>query len=241
MIDTRQLQARLKKRCDVLRKPDRPDATVTLAGKFISNPDHALSLGHIMSVRSEPLAPRHAALVSKISVQVLALELPLFSSRLRSGTSVECQYWDPHHLYSFDSKILSSHSAKKSLEISRPKIGTAARRENLRRSLNCSFTVLDAASTDLVGREVWGVRCDYVTVENVRFKTALPLQLKDSLDIRLSLTKETKALGYVVQSSKLCEGEPRFSVTVQFATLDPEGRNRLMLFLSRCSSGTGIP
>ena len=102
--------------------------------------------------------------------------------------------------------------------------------------ISFSFTIIDAADTQLIGNTVSEAETENVSVGGLAFHSPLPLKLKDRLEIsfRLSPSEQVKAVGWVVRYQPLRQDGTKLNlVALEFLHLGPEAQNKLHLFLAQ--------
>ncbi len=102
--------------------------------------------------------------------------------------------------------------------------------------ISFSFTIIDAAESQLIGHTVSEAETENVSVGGLAFHTLLPLKLKDRLEIsfRLSPSEQVKAVGWVVRYQPLRQEGKRLNlVALEFLHLGAEEQNKLLLFLAQ--------
>ena len=102
--------------------------------------------------------------------------------------------------------------------------------------ISFSFTIIDAAETQLIGHTVSETETENMSVGGLAFYTLLPLKLKDRLEItfRLSPSEQVKAVGWVVRYQPLRQDGTRLNlVALEFLHLGTQEQNKLHLFLAQ--------
>ena len=224
------------------RKPKR-DPGLSVARLSIEGPDRYLTVGLKLSIAPllKPSAEL-AATVTEISSEQIGLELLRCTSErsFGKGDRVRIKYWE-EAVYYFDSEILTvSGPANERVLISRPREGISVQRRKAARvrvPIPFSFTVINAAKTQLVGEKVPQSKTQNISVGGLKFETTLPLTLGDRLEMNLRLppSQLVNAVGWVVRSEPVeRNGKSLNAVALEFLQLDAEEQNQLLLFLLSC-------
>ncbi len=195
-----------------------------------------------VSESSSPLA----ATVTKITSDQLWVELlgPPPTRPISEGDQVRVKYWDDETAYYFDAEIqIVSGPCGRQVTLSIPGEEISVQRRKSQRvcyPLSFSMTIIDAAETQLIGHTVSEAKTENVSVGGLAFHTALPLKLKDRLEIsfRLSPSEQVKAVGWVVRYQPLRQEGRRLNlVALEFLHLRSEEQHRLHLFLAQILPG----
>ncbi len=213
-------------------------AEITTAGS-----QHHLFLEKTVSLSlvSESSCPL-AATVTKITSEHVWLELlgALPTQAFSKGDQVQIKYWDEETAYSFDAEIQTvSGPCARQITISSPHEEISVQRRKAQRvcyPISFSFTVIDSADTQLIGQTVSEAETENVSIGGLAFHTALPLKLKDRLEIsfRLSPAEQVKAVGWVVRYQPLRQEGTRLNlVALEFLHLGSEAQHKLHLFLAQ--------
>ena len=172
-----------------------------------------------------------AATVTKINSEQVWLELlgPPPKRTFSKGSRVRIKYWDEETAYYFDAEIQTvSGPCARQVTISSPREEISVQRRKAQRvcyPLSFSFTIIEAADTQLIGYTVSEAESENVSLGGLAFHSPLPLKLKDRLEInfRLSPSEEVKAVGWVVRNQPLRQDETRLNlVALEFLHLGPE-------------------
>ena len=205
--------------------------------------DHHLLLEHTVSL--SPLAEsgaERAATVAKISSHQIWLEL--FCSSLARpflpGEKVQVKYWNEQAAYYFDSEILNvSGPSNQLLTIAGPSEEISVQRRKAQRvsyPVSFSFTIIDAAESQLIGQRVLNAETENISVGGLAFRTTVPLRLRDKLEISflLSPSEAVRAAGWVVRYEPMSsDGETENLVALEFLHLSGEEQNKLLVFLAQ--------
>ncbi len=186
--------------------------------------------------------PPLAAIVTKITSEQVWLELlgPPPTRALSKGDQAQIKYWDEETAYYFEAEIQTvSGPCARQLTISSPREEISVQRRKSQRvcyPISFSFTIIDAAETQLIGHTVSEAETENVSVGGLAFYTLLPLKLKDRLEItfRLSPSEQVKAVGWVVRYQPLRQDGTRLNlVALEFLHLGTQEQNKLHLFLAQ--------
>ena len=182
-----------------------------------------------------------AATVVAISPGLLRLKLSRPSSHtpFQAGEKVGIKYWDTKAvLYYWDSEVMKI-SGPETQHVTIAVGGSAVlqRRKSYRVRLPVpfSFTVIDAAETQLIDEKVSDSTIQNLSVGGLAFETPLPLKREDKLEMHLSLSSSQKVnvLGWVVRSRPVKGYEDNLhSVAVMFLQLAAEEQSQLLKFLA---------
>ncbi len=213
-------------------------AEVTTAGS-----QHHLLLEKTVSLSPGPEASHpFAAIVNKITSEQVWLELlgPPPSQAFSKGDQVRIKYWDEETVYYFDAEIQTlSGPCTRQITVSSPREEISIQRRKAQRvcyPISFSFTIIDAADTQLIGQTVSEAETENVSVGGLAFHSPLPFKLKDRLEInfRLSPSEQVKAVGWVVRTQPLSQDRAGLNlVALEFLQLGPEAQNKLLLFLAQ--------
>lgn len=206
--------------------------------------DLYLKIGMAVSVQGKS-QQELAATVVAISPGLLRLELSRPSSQtpFQAGEKVGIKYWDTKAvLYYWDSEVIKI-SGPESQHVTIAVGGSAVlqRRKSYRVRLPIpfSFTVIDAAETQLIDEKVRNSTLQNISVGGLAFDTPLPLQREDKLEMHLSLSSSQKVnvLGWVVRSEPVKgNGEALQSVALMFLQLAAEEQSQLLNFLAQAEA-----
>ncbi len=183
-----------------------------------------------------------AATVAKISSHQIWLELFSLSSArpFSPGEQVKVKYWNQEAAYYFDSEILNvSGPSNQLLTIAIPSEEISVQRRKSQRvsyPISFSFTIIDAAETQLIGQRVLNAETENISVGGLAFRTTVPLRLRDKLEISflLSPSEAVRAVGWVVRYEPMShKGETDNLVALEFLHLAAEEQNKLLVFLAQ--------
>jgi c-di-GMP-binding flagellar brake protein YcgR len=170
----------------------------------------------------------------------LGLLGPPPSQAFSKGDQVRIKYWDEETVYYFDAEIQTlSGPCARQMTISSPRKEISVQRRKAQRvcyPISFSFTIIDAADTQLIGQTVSEAETENVSVGGLAFHSPLPFKLKDRLEInfRLSPSEQVKAVGWVVRNQPLSQDRTGLNlVALEFLQLGPEAQNKLLLFLAQ--------
>ena len=229
------------------RRSGKGESGLSFAKVSIEGPDRYLRVGLKLSIAPllKPSAEL-AATVTQISPDHIDFELLRSTSErsFRKGDRVRVKYWEDA-VYCFDSEILTvSGSADEQVAVSRPSEGISVQRRKAARvrvPVPFSFTVISAATTELVGETVPDSQSLDISVGGLKFETNLPLAPGDRLEMSLHLTPSqfVNAVGWVVRSEEVeRDGKSLKLVAMEFLQLEAAEQNQLLLFLLTCLSDT---
>ena len=208
-----------KQRTGNLRHCLKPELAISIEGKS-----------------KEPLA----ATVEAFSADKLSLQLARPTSRppFQEGERVRIKYWNEEVLYCWEAEAVKiSGSGNQQLELVMRGEGVTIQRRRplrVRATITFSFTVIDAAETQLVGKKVLRSKTQNVSGGGLAFETRLPLRVGDKLEMNLHLFKSERvnAVGWVVRSEPVeHDGKHVNSVGVQFLQLEDKEQVQLLKFL----------
>ena len=208
----------------------------------ILQPDRQLIVGQVISISPVKEGSALAAIVRKISPDQIWLDLAMPTSQhpMQEGEQVRIKSWNEDEAFYFESKILKVFgSTNEQLEISIPREGVAIQRRKTYRvqgPIPFSFTIIEAAETQLIGQEVPGSEIRNLTVGGLAFDTSLPLKGGDKLDMNLQLSpsQQVNAVGSVIRCSPVeQDGKSLNSAAVKFFQLDVEAQRTLLMFLAQ--------
>jgi c-di-GMP-binding flagellar brake protein YcgR len=103
-----------------------------------------------------------------------------------------------------------------------------------------SFTVIEAAETQLIDHRVRDSTTQDISVGGLAFRTPLSLQVEDKLEIHLHLSssQSVNVVGWVVRSEPVQgEGKDLRSVALMFLQLRAEEQSQLLQFLADSDRG----
>ncbi len=153
---------------------------------------------------------------------------------------MKVKYWNQEAAYYFDSEILNvSGPSNQLLTIAIPSEEISVQRRKSQRvsyPLSFSFTIIDAAETQLIGQRVLNAETQNISVGGLAFRTNVPLRLRDKLEISflLSPSEAVRAVGWVVRyEPKSHEGEADSLVALEFLHLSAQEQNKLLVFLAQ--------
>ncbi len=187
-------------------------------------------------------SPPLAATIIKITSKQVWLELlgPPPAQAFSKEDQVRIKYWDEETVYYFDAEIQTvSGPCARQVTLSSPREEISVQRRKAQRvcyPISFSFTIIDAAETQLIGHTVSEAETENVSVGGLAFHTLLPLKLKDRLEIsfRLSPSEQVKAVGWVVRYQPLRQDGKRLNlVALEFLHLGAEEQHKLHLFLAQ--------
>jgi len=187
-------------------------------------------------------SPPLAATIIKITSEQIWLELlgPPLTRAFSQGDQVRIKYWDEETAYYFDAEIQTvSGPCARQVTLSSPREEISVQRRKAQRvcyPISFSFTIIDAAETQLIGHTVSEAETENVSLGGLAFHTLLPLKLKDRLEInfRLSPSEQVKAVGWVVRYQPLRQDGKRLNlVALEFLHLRAEEQHKLHLFLAQ--------
>ena len=202
--------------------------------------DLYLKIGMAVSVQGES-KQELAATVVAISPGLLRLEVsrPSSETSLQEGEKVEIKYWDTKAvLYYWDSEVMKvAGPESRHVTIGVGRSATLQRRKSYRVRLPIpfSFTVIDAAETQLIDEKVRNSTIQNISVGGLAFETPLPLQREDKSEMHLSLTssQEVTVVGWVVRSEPVKDkGEDLHLVALMFLQLSAGEQSQLLKFLA---------
>ena len=209
--------------------------------------EHHLLLEKTVSLSpvSESSPPLAATIINITSEQVwLKLLGPPQTRVLSKGDQVRIKYWDEETAYYFDAEIQTvSGPCSRQVTLSSPREEISVQRRKAHRvcyPISFSYTIIDAAETQLIGHTVSEAETENVSVGGLAFHTLLPLKLKDRLEInfRLSPSEQVKAVGWVVRYQPLRQDGKRLNqVALEFLHLGAEEQHKLHLFLAQVLPG----
>ena len=163
---------------------------------------------------------------------------------MSKGDQVRIKYWDEETAYYFDAEIQTvSGPCSRQVTLSSPREEISVQRRKAHRvcyPISFSYTIIDAAETQLIGHTVSEAETENVSVGGLAFHTLLPLKLKDRLEInfRLSPSEQVKAVGWVVRYQPLRQDGKRLNqVALEFLHLGAEEQHKLHLFLAQVLPG----
>lgn len=187
-------------------------------------------------------SPPLAATLTRITSEQVWLELlgPPPTRAFSKGDQVRIKYWDEETVYYFDAEIQTVFGpCARQVTISSPREEISVQRRKAQRvcyPISFSFTIIDAADTQLIGHTVSKAKTENVSLGGLAFHTPLPLKLKDRLEIsfRLSPSEQVKAVGWVVRYQPLRQDGKRLNlVALEFLHLGAKEQNKLHLFLAQ--------
>ncbi len=215
-----------------------------MSKEVVEGLDLYLKIGMAVSVQGKS-QQEMAATVVAISPGLLRLKLSRPSSHtpFQAGEKVGIKYWDTKAvLYYWDSEVMKI-SGPETQHVTIAVGGSAVlqRRKSYRVRLPVpfSFTVIDAAETQLIDEKVRDSTIQNLSVGGLAFETPLPLKREDKLEMHLSLSSSQKVnvLGWVVRSRPVQGYEDNLlSVAVMFLQLAAEEQSQLLKFLSEAEA-----
>ncbi len=207
--------------------------------------DLYLKIGLAVSVQGK-CEEEVAATVVSISPGKLELELFTLPSQLpfQEGEKVGIKYWDTQAvLYYWGAKVVQiSRTDNPHVTISISGDVVVQRRRSYRAQLAVpfSFTVIEAAETQLIDQGVHNYTTHNISVGGLASETLLPLQVEDKLEIHLHLSSSQRVnvVGWVVRSEPVQgEGKDLRSVALMFLQLSAEDQSQLLKFLADSDTG----
>ena len=207
----------------------------------MSRTDRDLRVGQMVSVSPEAKI-QLAATVARTPRDRLVLRLirPSTTHPIQKGEQVRIKCWDLEEAFYFECQVLEvSGTNDDHLVIPKPRAGVVIQRRKAYRvhePIPLSFTVIEAADREMVGRDFPDLRIRDLTVGGLAFETELFMEAGDKLDMNLELppSQTVNALGSVIRCLPVEREEGSLNaVSMKFFQLDIEGQNRLLLFLAQ--------
>ncbi len=207
--------------------------------------DLYLKIGLAVSVQGRSEEEKAATVVS-ISPGKLELELSTPPSQVpfQEGEKVGIKYWNARAvLYYWDAKVVQiSRPDNRHVTISMSGDVVVQRRKSHRvhSAVPFSFTVIEAAETQLIDHRVRDSTTQDISVGGLAFRTPLSLQVEDKLEIHLHLSSSQRVnvVGWVVRSEPVQgEGKDLRSVALMFLQLRAEEQSQLLQFLADSDRG----
>ena len=203
--------------------------------------------GMIVSIRGKSKRVL-AATVTDSATDKIVLQLSPQDGVLsfHEGEKVGLKYWhEGATVYCWDAEVVSVCGTDRRLRISMSdKPFTVQRRKSYRASsrVSFSFTVIEAAKTQLNGEQASEATALDIGVAGLAFETALPLGVGDKLDMSVSLSRSRhiSAMAWVVRSDAIQKnGADLHSIGLQFLQLNDSEQRELLEFLvsSRTMNG----
>jgi len=203
------------------------------------NPDLYLKIGWTLALQGKS-EEELGATVAKISPGQLGLELsgPTVEFPFQAGEQVEIRYWDKGVVvYSWNAEVVEmSGLEKQRIDLSIGRKVVVQRRTSCRVCLPIpfSFTVVDAAKSQLVSQKVLQGTTQNISMGGLAFKTHLPLKVGDQLetDLHLSPSFHIDTGGWVARSQSV-QGRERDLrlIALMFHQMGEEEQDRLSKFL----------
>ena len=187
-----------------------------------------------------------AATVVSISPGELELEFSTPPSQVpfQEGEKVGIKYWDTRAvIYYWDAevaKISSPDNRHLTISISGDVVLQRRKSYRVHSAVPFSFTVIEAAETQLIDQRVRDSATHDISVGGLAFETLLPLQVEDKLEIHLPLfsSQRVNVVGWVVRSEPVQgEGKDLRSVALMFLQLRAEEQSQLLQFLADSDTG----
>ena len=153
---------------------------------------------------------------------------------------MKVKYWNQQAAYYFNSEILNvSGPSNQLLTIAIPCEEISVQRRKAQRvsyPISFSFTIIDAAESQLIGQRVLNAETENISVGGLAFRTTVPLRLRDKLEISflLSPSEAVRAVGWVVRNEpRSHKGETDNLVALEFLHLAAEEQNKLLVLLAQ--------
>ncbi len=182
-----------------------------------------------------------AATLTAVGADSLSLRLSRPSTELsfQLGERVLIKYWDEGSAVYYWEGEIAELSGPEGQEMSVVSTGTGVnvqRRKSyrVRASIPFSFTVIDAAQSELNGKRVDDIKTKNLTVGGLAFQSRLPLKVGDKLEITLNLkeSQRVSAVGWVIRSRAVeSDQEDLRWVGIEFLQLAHDEQMELMKFL----------
>jgi len=203
--------------------------------------NHRLKVGRGVAVSlSLKSSDELAATVTQISPAEICLEFPRPESQppFQKGQPVRIKYWEERVVYCWDAEVLKiSGPGNQQVAFSIQGVGvTLQRRKSVRMRLQIPFswTVIEAAETELIGQKVLDAKTRDIGVGGLRFNTTLPLAVSDKLQVKLDLSssRHVSASGWVARATRVkSKGKIVHSIGLEFLQVEEEDQRQLLLFL----------
>ncbi|MDA2934744.1 PilZ domain-containing protein [Acidobacteria bacterium AH-259-D05] len=216
-----------------------------MSHKTSRNLNERLKVGQQVCV-STSLKPEDewTATITEVSPDKIRLKFPSLDSQLslRKGAEIRIQYTEEGILYCWEGKVVTVSTSKNQCVISIEDVGVTVQRRQFARfrvSIPFTFTVFEAAETEIVGAKVNKSKTENIGLSGLLFETNLPLNVGDQLALNLSLTPSTRvnAFGWVVRSERAeRKGKPFNLVALRFLQLEEEKQRQLSQFLLESQS-----
>ena len=201
--------------------------------------------GSAISIQGESRQTLAATVVTSSPAEIwLELARPTSQDLFQEGEKVRIKYWDEGAVvYYWEAEVINiTPSGKRHVAISIHDKGvTVQRRKSPRVSVRISFwfTVIDAADSKLIGERVADCQTENISVSGLLFKTLLPLQAGDKLELHLHCppSHPLNAVGWVVRSNPFeLDGNPLNLVALEFLQMEEEAQCHLLEFLVQYQS-----
>lgn len=225
-----------------------------MSEKEHENFQRSLKVGWAVSLEGVETGQLAAAIRDVTGTQLgLQIVRPLTEPEFQKGDRVRIKYWDDTAaVYCWNAEVLEAATEKdgNSLTVRVTDSGVTIQRRShfrLRSSVPFAFTVIDASSSNLLGKRVKNCTTRDISVGGLRFETGEALQSGDKLEINLYLpppessslqaegsSRDVHAVGWVVRTTP-AETPGALSVAVQFIQLYEEEQLDLLEFLAEQS------
>lgn len=196
--------------------------------------DRYLKPGLTVSLQGKSQA-EVAAVVSSVTEDRISLTLMTTGSEVifQEGEQVRIEYWKQEGTaYNWTAEVTKILSKQNLIMVSRKTSGEVQRRGFYRVTspVSFSFTVIEAANAELIGKRIVDHKTQNLSVNGVLFETDLPLKVGDRVGLDFHLRQTVRATGWVVRSER--NGPGVHPVAVKFILLEEENQRLLMDFLS---------
>ena len=209
-----------------------------MGGPGITVPEFFPEVGRAVSLTQMDSLAERVAIVAEISPQETWLKLSRPTPLLfKASDSVRMKHWQAGDAYYWGEQVLKlSGSPTEAIAISRNVEAVNIERRQAFRvhsQIPLSFSVVSAVQNQLVTENIFNVKTQNISDGGLAFRTDLPLQVGDELQVSLDLTSsEPTSTGAWVVRSQLDDLE-LYSIGLEFLELNRETRNQFQRFLAR--------
>ena len=209
--------------------------------------DQGLKIGLSVSIQGSSQEEFAASIATSCADEIwLELSRPRLELPFQKGERVRIKYWNEGAIvYCWDADIIQIAGAgHQHVAIAMRGKGVTIQRRRYCRveyALPFSFSVIDAAEAGLIGEKFAKAKTQNISVAGLRFETSLGLKAGDKLEmnLRLPASQSVKAVGWVVRTEAVQNnGQPIYSVALQFLQLHEEDQIQLLEFLAQSCEKT---